>query len=114
MISANEQQIIIVVSIVLIQALSYHAWSENDRLSSWSRSSHLIDEIKIMLARYVSNVNWSSTDTTSCGVEARIIMNCLKHVPIWDQIQVLSKQSVVCVDKDVPWVTGGYLREEII
>ena len=86
MICSNQQQSIVIVVVVLIQALSNDAWSEDNSFSTRCGSSHLVDQIKIMLARNISNINWSARDTASCSMKARIIVNSLKHVPIGDQI----------------------------
>ena len=41
-------------------------------------------------------------------------MHGLEHVPIGDEIEMLSEESVMSVDKNVPWVTGRYFGEEVI
>jgi hypothetical protein len=114
MIRSNEEQVIVIVSIVRIQALSYHTWSEYDRLATCCGSSHLIDQVEIMLTWNIGNINRSATDAARSSMEARVVVDCLKHVPIGYYVQMLSKQSVVCIDPDVPRMAGGDLGKEIV
>lgn len=67
-----------------------------------------------MLAWNISDVNWSSTDTSSGRMEARVVMHGLEHIPIWDDIEVLGKQRVVRICEDVPWMAGWDFREEVV
>lgn len=67
-----------------------------------------------MLPWNISDIDWSTADTPGRRMEARVVMDGLKHIPIRNEIQMLSEQSIVCICKDVPWMTGRNLWEEII
>lgn len=114
MICPHQKQRVVIISIVLIQSLAHDARSKNDSLSTRGRASHLTDQIKIMLARYIGNIDRSPTDASGCGMESRVIMNCLEHIPIWNYVQMLCKQGVMRICPDMPRVTRWYFRKEII
>ena len=114
MISSHQQQIIIIIAIIRIQTLPNDARSKNNRLTSRSRTRHLSNEIKIMLTWHICNINWSTTHTSCRCMEAGVVGHSLKHIPIWDDIEVLSKERIVGVGKDVPWMTCWDFREEIV
>lgn len=111
---ADEKEMIIIVAIVLIQALPNDTRSENNSLASRGSTRHLIDKIQIMLTRDIRDINGPSTHTSGSSMKSRVFVNGLEHVPIRNQVQVLSEEGIVCIDEDMPWVTGWNLREEII
>src|SRR5690349_21449239 len=67
-----------------------------------------------MLTWNICNVNWTSADTSRGRMKARIIMNGLKHVPVWDEIEVLCKQCIVGIYEDMPRMTARDFGEEVI
>jgi len=114
MVCSNKKEVIIIVAVILIQTLSDDTWPEDDCLTSRGWSSHLINEIQVMLARNVCNIDRSTTDTSRCSMETRVFVNSLKHIPIRNQVQMLCEQRIVCIDEDVPRMTSGNLGEEIV
>lgn len=67
-----------------------------------------------MLAWDVSNINRATTNTSRCCMKAGIVVHSLEHVPVRDDIEMLGEERIMCVGKDVPWMTGRYFREEIV
>ena len=67
-----------------------------------------------MLVRNISDINGPATDTSSCGMETRVVVYGLEHVPIWQKIQMLGEKSIVRIVPHMPWVTGRNFWEEVI
>lgn len=114
MICSNKKQSVVIITIILIQGFSYDARSEDDSLSTRHRSRHLIYKVKVMLARNISKVYRSTAHASGCGVEARVIVDGLKHIPIRNDIQMLCEQSIMCVGPDMPWMAGWDFGKEVI
>jgi hypothetical protein len=114
MVCTDKKQCIIVIPIVLIQSLTHDTSSKNDSLSARGKSRHLTNKIKIVLARNISKVNRPTTNTSGSGMKARVIVNCLEHIPIWNYIQMLCKQGVMRICEDMPWMAGWDFREEVV
>lgn len=55
-----------------------------------------------MSARYFGDVDGPARETTSGGVEARVVVVCLEHVPVGEDVEMLCEESIVHDAKDVP------------
>jgi len=55
-----------------------------------------------VFARFVCDIDGPTGHTTPGSVERRVWMGCLKHVPVWQDVEVLGEERIVSVGKDVP------------
>lgn len=67
-----------------------------------------------MLTGFVCEVDGTSGYATAGGMEGGVGMRSLKHVPVWQYIQMACQERVVGVDEDVPGMRARYAREEIV
>lgn len=109
-----EQELLVIVSMILVKSFAYYTRSENDSLTPWCRARHLVDQVQIVLAWDISNVNRTPTHTSSCCMKSGIIVHCLEHVPIWDDVQMLREQRIMCIAENMPRVTGWDFGEEVV
>ena len=94
--------------------LANDAGAKDDGFPPCRRRGHLFDEIDVVLAGFVSEVDGAAGDTAGGGVEGRIRVGGLEHVPIRQDVQVASEEGVVGVGEDVPGVRGGNFGEEVV
>ena len=67
-----------------------------------------------MLAGFIREIDGTSGDTAAGSVEGGVRVRGLKHVPVWQYIQMACQERVVGVDEDVPGMRARYAREEIV
>jgi len=91
MIGADEEEGVIVVAVVLVECFAYHARPEDHGFPTGCRTGHLVNEVKVVLAWNVGDIDWSTADAASRSVKSRVVMNGLEHVPIWKEIQMLGE-----------------------
>ena len=67
-----------------------------------------------MLTRFVCEIDGTSGDAAAGGMEGGIRVRGLKHVPVWQYIQMACQERVVSVDEDVPGMRARYARKEVV
>ena len=67
-------------------------WAEDNSFLLDGLRGHLFDEVEIVFARFVGDVDWSAGDAPSSGVEGTVFVGGLEHVPVWKDIQVLCQE----------------------
>ena len=67
-----------------------------------------------MLTGLVCEVDGTSGDAAAGGVEGGVWVRGLKHVPVWQYVQMTCQERVVGVDEDVPGMRARDAREEIV
>ena len=67
-----------------------------------------------MLTGFVCEVDGTSGDAAAGGMEGGVRMRSLKHVPVWQYIQMACEERIVSVDEDVPGMRARYAWEEIV
>lgn len=63
---------------------------------------HAADQGDIVAARHVGNGDGLARETTSGGVEVRVGVVGLEHVPVGEDVEMRCEEGVVRVAKDVP------------
>ena len=104
----------VVVGVVSLCCFAYRVWTQDHRIASWCLSRHLVDEIDVVLAGHIGDVDWSAGYATGGGMESGVVVACLKHVPVWEDVEILRDDGVVRVAKYVPGVAGRDFREEVV
>lgn len=90
--------------IIDLRGSSYPPWSKNNYSAVWSTRRHLLNQSHIVVARDIGEADWAPRKT-SCGpMEAGEVMGCLKHIPIREDIEVLSQDCIMCVAEQMPRV----------
>lgn len=74
----------------------------------------MVDKVNVVFAWLICDIDWASANAAGSCMETGVVVDCLKHVPIRHDIQVLGEQTVVGVGENVPGVAGWDLREEVI
>ena len=67
-----------------------------------------------MLTRLVGEVDGTTGDAAAGGMERRIGMRGLEHVPVWQYVEMACQKRIVSIDKYMPRMRARYAREEII
>ena len=97
-----------------VDGLPDGVWAEDNSLFLDGLRGHLLDEVEVMFARFVGDVDWSAGDTPSSGVERTIVMGGLEHVPVWKDIQMLCQEGIMGIAENMPGMTGFNVGEEVI
>lgn len=66
-----------------------------------------------MFSRLVGKVDGPSGHATRRAMKGGVGVTGLEHIPVRQDIQVGSQQSIVSVDEDVPWVRRRDFWKEI-
>ncbi len=85
---ANFQQALLLVAGIDSYRLADDRRTEDDGFVMYCARGHSGDEVEIMLAWLVGEVDGSTRDTAPCGVERRVRMRSLEHVPVWEDVEV--------------------------
>ena len=89
-------------------------WTEDDCVPTRGFTRHSMNQLDVVLAGDIGNVDRSTGDTTSCSMERRPFMRGLKHVPIREDVQMLCHKGIMCIAKDMPRMRCWHFGEEII
>lgn len=67
-----------------------------------------------MFTWFVGDVDWTARDTASCGVVGAVVVDGLEHVPVWSDVEVLSKDCVSCVAENMPGMGFFDFGKEVV
>lgn len=67
-----------------------------------------------MLTGFICEIDGTSRDAAAGSVEGGVGVGGLKHVPVWQYVQMARQKRIVSIDENMPWMGAGYTREEVI
>ena len=77
------------ITIVIVDALANNAGSEDDRITPRCLPRDLVDDVQVVLAGGIGDVDRPPAEAPRRGVESRVAVHGLEHVPVWEDVEVL-------------------------
>ena len=104
MIACNLKQRVIVIAHILVETSTENTWAEDDCLATRCDTRHLVNQIDVVMAWHVSDIDWPAADATSSCVETGVVVHGLEHVPVGQDVEMLREQGVVGIRPNMPGV----------
>jgi hypothetical protein len=67
-----------------------------------------------MVSRHIGDVDRATANASGRSMKPTIVMYGLEHIPIREQIQMLSQKTIMSIGEDVPRMATFYLWKEVI
>ena len=88
--------------------------AKNDCFPAGCGGGHLGNEGDVVFSGLVSEVDGPAGDAAAGGMEGRVRVRCLEHVPVGQDVEVGGKEGVVGICEEVPRMGGGDFGEEVV
>ena len=105
-VTAHFEQNVILIADIGIHCPRRNTRPQYYRLVANSTRRHLANQLQVVLAWYIRDTDWPTTNTPRCSMERGVLSYSLEHVPVRKHVQMPRENAVKRVDPDMPRMRG--------